>query len=229
MRLTAGGAGGRPAPLVDPGEAAARPIRVKRVSSPECGGDGGTARLAVAVVVAAPSAVAVAVAGNPEARRTCDGGGGGGGGGSSSVRRDATFLTGQDSNNDGNGKVVIEFTPPGRRRRRRRRRRASPTAVPTERCAGLGPRHDHHVQPAREDEGQDTGVQVRVGQDELRFECKVDGGTFAPCSSPHETGELQRNADHTFSVRAIDAAGVADPSPASETFRVLKKKKRNRG
>jgi large repetitive protein len=46
------------------------------------------------------------------------------------------------------------------------------------------------------------------------FECRVDSGTFASCASPHDTA-LLADGRHTFEVRAIDAAGNVDPTPAT--------------
>ncbi|MGH3145481.1 MAG: TolB family protein, partial [Rubrobacter sp.] len=46
------------------------------------------------------------------------------------------------------------------------------------------------------------------------FECKLDGGAFAPCESPKEYADLSEGP-HTFQVRAINAAGNADPTPAT--------------
>ena len=55
------------------------------------------------------------------------------------------------------------------------------------------------------------------------FQCRLDastGGTWEPCSSPKSyTGLAQ--GPHKFEVRAIDAAGNADPSPAARSFRVV--------
>ncbi len=51
------------------------------------------------------------------------------------------------------------------------------------------------------------------------FECRVDAGTFAACSSPHTTAQLT-DGSHTFQVRAIDGAGNPDPTADSRTFTV---------
>lgn len=51
------------------------------------------------------------------------------------------------------------------------------------------------------------------------FECKVDGQSFASCTSPSTLAHLADGA-HTFQVRAKDPAGNPDPSPASRSFTV---------
>jgi hypothetical protein len=45
------------------------------------------------------------------------------------------------------------------------------------------------------------------------FQCRLDDAPFAPCSSPKTYSRLRRSR-HSFSVRAIDAAGNLDPTPA---------------
>ena len=45
------------------------------------------------------------------------------------------------------------------------------------------------------------------------FECSLDEGAFAACSSPFTTPTLSPGA-HSFVVRAIDPSGNVDPSPA---------------
>jgi Bacterial Ig-like domain len=51
------------------------------------------------------------------------------------------------------------------------------------------------------------------------FECQVDTAGFVACTSPFTTAALA-NGSHTFQVRAKDAAGNVDPTPASQTFTV---------
>ena len=51
------------------------------------------------------------------------------------------------------------------------------------------------------------------------FECKVDSGPYGACSSPSTTAHLA-DGSHTFYVRAMDAVGNFDPTPATRTFTV---------
>lgn len=52
-----------------------------------------------------------------------------------------------------------------------------------------------------------------------QFQCRLDGGDFAPCASPHQVGDLPEGA-HTFEVRAFDVHGNVDGSPAIYTWTV---------
>jgi alpha-tubulin suppressor-like RCC1 family protein len=45
-----------------------------------------------------------------------------------------------------------------------------------------------------------------------RYDCRLDGGIWAPCASPVNYNGLS-GGSHTFEVRAIDIAGNPDPSP----------------
>jgi DNA-binding beta-propeller fold protein YncE len=54
------------------------------------------------------------------------------------------------------------------------------------------------------------------------FECSLDGGAFEPCTSPHT--EKVKKGKHSFEVRARDAAGNVDPTPASYDWKVKRKK-----
>ncbi|MBA2692458.1 MAG: PQQ-dependent sugar dehydrogenase [Rubrobacter sp.] len=49
------------------------------------------------------------------------------------------------------------------------------------------------------------------------FECSLDGAEFSACSSPKEYEELG-DGEHTFAVRAVDGAGMKDPTPAEHSW-----------
>jgi uncharacterized repeat protein (TIGR01451 family) len=66
--------------------------------------------------------------------------------------------------------------------------------------------------------GDDSNAQG-TGSGVVSFECQVDGGPFAPCTSPHTTAALS-DGEHTFAVRAVDRVGHADPTPASHTWTI---------
>lgn len=51
------------------------------------------------------------------------------------------------------------------------------------------------------------------------FECSLDGAAFGPCASPKKFGGLSQGR-HTFRVRATDAAGNTDPTPAIRAWTV---------
>jgi hypothetical protein len=57
------------------------------------------------------------------------------------------------------------------------------------------------------------------------FQCKLDAGAFAPCTSPH-TVKVKRGKHH-FEVQAIDQAGNLG-APATDDWKVKKKKKQAR-
>ncbi|MGH2752793.1 MAG: Ig-like domain repeat protein [Actinomycetota bacterium] len=51
------------------------------------------------------------------------------------------------------------------------------------------------------------------------FECRLDGGTWDPCTSPADLVALDQG-EHTFDVRAVDGAGNPQVGFASRTFTV---------
>jgi len=51
------------------------------------------------------------------------------------------------------------------------------------------------------------------------FACRLDSGAFTPCVSPRSYSALGFGS-HSFQVRATDAAGNTDPTPASYTWTV---------
>ncbi len=57
-----------------------------------------------------------------------------------------------------------------------------------------------------------------------RFECNLDGNLgFSPCTSP--TTVKVALGKHSFTVRAIDAAGNADATPDNHRWKVRKRKR----
>jgi len=56
------------------------------------------------------------------------------------------------------------------------------------------------------------------------FECSLNATPFVSCTSPH--GVKGRKGKNSFAVRAKDAAGNVDPTPASFDWKVKKKKRR---
>jgi DNA-binding beta-propeller fold protein YncE len=53
----------------------------------------------------------------------------------------------------------------------------------------------------------------------LGFECRLDSAQWVSCTSPKSYSGLS-DGSHTFQVRAVDAAGNPDPTPASSTWTV---------
>lgn len=52
------------------------------------------------------------------------------------------------------------------------------------------------------------------------FQCSLDGASFAACPDLGASYAGLRNGTHAFAVRAVDAAGNVDPSPADYSWRV---------
>jgi hypothetical protein len=60
----------------------------------------------------------------------------------------------------------------------------------------------------------------------VSFECKLDDGPFAPCTSP-STYKVTRGR-HSFQVRARNVDGTVDPTPAADTWKVHTRVKNRR-
>jgi Tol biopolymer transport system component len=59
-----------------------------------------------------------------------------------------------------------------------------------------------------------------TGQSDTRFQCKVDRKPWKGCSSPLRLKRLSRGK-HVLQVKAVNAAGTAEPQPAKRAFRVV--------
>jgi hypothetical protein len=64
-----------------------------------------------------------------------------------------------------------------------------------------------------------SGFAMASTESNSTFACKVDGANWTGCASPKSYSGLDTGA-HTFSVRATDAAGNVDPTPATQTWTV---------
>ena len=92
-----------------------------------------------------------------------------------------------------------------------RDRAARPTPRrPRRRSTAGRPRSSTDTSPAFEFSSSESGS---------TFECRLDSAAFAACQSPYAPGELDFG-DHVFEVRATDASGNTDASPASVSFRI---------
>src|SRR5262249_35031482 len=69
------------------------------------------------------------------------------------------------------------------------------------------------------DPSNDTSPSFTFSSNEAgsTFECRIDGGSWTPCTSPDSLSGLSDNT-HTFDVRATDPAGNTDASPATWTW-----------
>ena len=67
----------------------------------------------------------------------------------------------------------------------------------------------------------DTDATVAFSSDDnaATFECRLDGASFAACTSPVDLTGLGEGP-HTFRVRAVDADDNADPTPAARSWTV---------
>ena len=77
------------------------------------------------------------------------------------------------------------------------------------------------IDSAPSDPSGSTSASFEFSADEggTSFECRLDAGSWGSCSSPQTYSSLPEG-NHTFHVRATDAAGNVDPTPATFTWSV---------
>jgi hypothetical protein len=80
------------------------------------------------------------------------------------------------------------------------------------------------VQPKKKTRKKRATLEFAASEAAASFECSLDGTPFAACSSPQKL-KVKRGRHH-FEVRARDAAGNVDGSPAGADWRIKKKKRR---
>jgi Ca2+-binding RTX toxin-like protein len=95
-----------------------------------------------------------------------------------------------------------------------------------ESVALLPPETTQIVGPKKVKKGKKPGYTFGSPAAGAQFECAIDTGLFKPCESPfHVKTNKLKPGHHTLSVRAVQPAGNADPSPSTFRFKVLPKKK----
>jgi large repetitive protein len=73
--------------------------------------------------------------------------------------------------------------------------------------------------PADPTSAADASFDFASSESGSSFECALDGAPFAPCTSPASYSSLALGP-HQLEVRAIDAAGNVDATPAIYTWTV---------
>ena len=87
-----------------------------------------------------------------------------------------------------------------------------------------GPEHHDHGGPKKQGEEGQRELHVHLLRGRLDLPVLARRRPFEPCTSPEDV--KVKKGKHTFEVRATDAAGNTDPTPATQSWTVKKKKKK---
>jgi uncharacterized protein (TIGR03382 family) len=79
------------------------------------------------------------------------------------------------------------------------------------------------TKPAAETDNPDAAFTFSATEQGVTYACSLDGAAFAPCQASVTFEDLALG-EHTLQVRATDAAGNVDPTPASATWTVVPRK-----
>jgi hypothetical protein len=72
--------------------------------------------------------------------------------------------------------------------------------------------------PPNPSSSSNATFQFSSNESDVTYQCELnDAGAFTPCSNPDTITGLT-NGDYTLSVEAVNAAGLADPTPATWTW-----------
>jgi len=83
----------------------------------------------------------------------------------------------------------------------------------------LAPETEIAEGPAGPTASASAAFAFRSNEEGSSFLCSLDGAPEEPCASPRQYGGLS-NGPHTFTVRAVDQTGKADPTPATRAWTV---------
>jgi hypothetical protein len=74
------------------------------------------------------------------------------------------------------------------------------------------------TKPADPSNAASPAFTFHASESAQRFECRLDGGSWTTCGSPHALASAPADGSHTMQIRAVDLAGNTDGSPASWTW-----------
>jgi cytochrome c len=79
------------------------------------------------------------------------------------------------------------------------------------------PKTSIHAGPRGRVKADSATFRFSSSEENSTFECSLDGADFSPCSSPASYADLEEGR-HIFRVKATDAEGNTDPSPATRAW-----------